>query len=200
MALIIFQRSLLKQVLIIKRLGYNINVLQQHACLVVNPIRVDFLFIVTPIVGVRNCSMFCCTFSLSILVLQSSWWGREIWLLAQFVFLVSRDGWAALPHSAMGLSAVCDCGISWSYSLTILETLLSYLLACWRVGLKTLWWFRLKYLSIDEMVGAWCFGCCQAHQGLIFGFIVFSFMYCWVLNHIRTKVETGTVKQVKALQ
>ena len=24
----------------------------------------------------------------------------------------------ALPRGAMGLSAVCDCGISWSYSLT----------------------------------------------------------------------------------
>ena len=34
--------------------------------------------------------------------------------------MVSRGGWVALPHSAMGLSAVCDCGISLSYSLTIL--------------------------------------------------------------------------------
>ena len=25
----------------------------------------------------------------------------------------------ALPHCAMGLSAVCDCGICWSYSLFI---------------------------------------------------------------------------------
>ena len=32
---------------------------------------------------------------------------------------MSRDGWAALPRDATGLSAVCDCGISWSYSLTI---------------------------------------------------------------------------------
>ena len=30
---------------------------------------------------------------------------------------MSRDGWAALPRGAKGLSAVCDCGISWSYSL-----------------------------------------------------------------------------------
>ena len=29
------------------------------------------------------------------------------------------DGWAALPNGATGLSAVCDCGISWSYSFTI---------------------------------------------------------------------------------
>ena len=32
---------------------------------------------------------------------------------------MSRDGWVALPPGAMGLSAVCDCGISWSYSLTV---------------------------------------------------------------------------------
>ena len=31
---------------------------------------------------------------------------------ALFVFLVSRDGWVALPRGATGLSAVCDCGIS----------------------------------------------------------------------------------------
>ena len=32
---------------------------------------------------------------------------------------MSRDGWGALPRDATGLSAVCDCGISSSYSLTI---------------------------------------------------------------------------------
>ena len=32
---------------------------------------------------------------------------------------MSRDGWAALPRGATGLSVVGDCGISWSYSLTI---------------------------------------------------------------------------------
>ena len=31
---------------------------------------------------------------------------------AWFVFLVSRGGCVALPRGAMGLSAVCDCGIS----------------------------------------------------------------------------------------
>ena len=43
-----------------------------------------FLFIVTPIVRVCNCSMFCCTLLMSILFLQSSWWGRESWLLCLF--------------------------------------------------------------------------------------------------------------------
>ena len=33
---------------------------------------------------------------------------------------MSRDCCVALPHGAMGLSAVCDCGISLSYSLTFL--------------------------------------------------------------------------------
>ena len=32
---------------------------------------------------------------------------------------MSRDCCVALPHDATGLSAVCDCGISLSYSLTI---------------------------------------------------------------------------------
>ena len=31
---------------------------------------------------------------------------------AWFVCLVSRDCCVALPRGAMGLSAVCDCGIS----------------------------------------------------------------------------------------
>ena len=44
---------------------------------------VDLLFIVTPIVGICNCSMFCCT------------------LLG-----------VVLHRGTIGLSAVCDCGIS----------------------------------------------------------------------------------------
>ena len=32
---------------------------------------------------------------------------------------VTEEGWVALPRGAMGLSVVCDCGISCSYSLTI---------------------------------------------------------------------------------
>ena len=62
---------------------------------------------------------FVVRYFMSILVLQSSWWEERADCFAWFVFLVSRDGWAALPRGATGLSAVCDCGISWSYSLTI---------------------------------------------------------------------------------
>ena len=58
--------------------------------------------------------MFCCTLlyvhsSIAIILLGK----RElVALLSLFVFLVSRDGWVALPHGAMGLSAVCECGVS----------------------------------------------------------------------------------------
>ena len=34
-----------------------------------------------------------------------------------FAFLVSCDCYVATSHEALGLVAVCDCGISWSYSL-----------------------------------------------------------------------------------
>ena len=36
---------------------------------------------------------------------------------ALFVFLMSRDCCVALLHGAMGLSAVCNCGISISFSI-----------------------------------------------------------------------------------
>ena len=73
--------------------------------------------------GVCDCFMFFVRYFVSILVLQSSWWGKRAGCDALFVFLVSRDGWGALPRGATGLSAVCDCGISGSYSLTIFNTL-----------------------------------------------------------------------------
>ena len=34
---------------------------------------------------------------------------------------MSRGYYVALPRDAMGLSAVRDCGISWSYSLPVLN-------------------------------------------------------------------------------
>ena len=57
--------------------------------------------------------MFCCTllhFHSSIAIYLD---GEErTGYFAKFVFLVSRDGCVALPRGVMGLSAVCDCGIS----------------------------------------------------------------------------------------
>ena len=62
--------------------------------------------------GVCNCSMFCC----ALLYVHSSftiiWIGKRAGCFAYFVYLVSRDCCVALPRGAMGLSAVCDCGIS----------------------------------------------------------------------------------------
>ena len=56
--------------------------------------------------------MFCCTLlyvhsSVAVVLV-----GRGAGCFAWFVFLVSRGGWAALPHGAAGLSAVCGSGIS----------------------------------------------------------------------------------------
>ena len=59
-----------------------------------------------------------------------------------------------------------------------------YLLLSPWVGLQTLWWFRLKDLSIDEMLGAWCFGCLSGPTGCTCWISiapVISFSYCWVL-------------------
>ena len=62
----------------------------------------------------------------SFLVLKSSLRERErererAISSALFAFLVSCDCYVALSHEALGLSAVCDYGISWSYSLVFLH-------------------------------------------------------------------------------
>ena len=73
---------------------------------------VDSLLTVTPIVGFSNCSMFCCALlcvhtSFSIISMV-----KRAGCYALFVFLLSHDCCVALPHDAIGLSSVCDCGIS----------------------------------------------------------------------------------------
>ena len=55
----------------------------------------------------------------SILVLDAK---ERSGYVALFVLLVSHDCCLALPQDATDLSAVCDCGIFCSYSLTILGT------------------------------------------------------------------------------
>ena len=64
------------------------------------------LLIVTPIVGFCNCSRFCC----ALLCVHSSF-AIISGCFALFVLLVSHCC-VAFPHDAIGLSAVCDCGIS----------------------------------------------------------------------------------------
>ena len=73
---------------------------------------------------------------------------------------------------------------AWGSTQSRLAALLSNLIACWWGGLQTLWWIGLKDLSIDEMVGAWCFGFFSDPPGFtcrISFAPVFSFIYCWVL-------------------
>ena len=56
--------------------------------------------------------MFCC----ALLCAHSSFaiisMGKRAGCFALFVFLVSHDCCVAIPHDVIGLSAVCDCGIS----------------------------------------------------------------------------------------
>ena len=63
-------------------------------------------------------------------------------------------------------------------------TLLSSLIVRLWVGLQTLWWFRLKDLNIDEMVGAWYFGCCQAHWGLPVGFLLLRYSVLFTVESL----------------
>ena len=66
----------------------------------------------------------------------------------------------------------CNRLHAWWSTQSRLATSLASLIARRWVGLQTLWRFRLIY---DEMVGAWCFGCCQAHQGLPVGFLLLRY-------------------------
>ena len=82
---------------------------------------------------------------------------------------VSRDCFVALPRGAMGLSAVCDCGISWSYSLTILTNSDSpsienpnKFLNLISMNFPLLCEFVLRYakhFSVDETLSIWHFTC-----------------------------------------
>ena len=71
------------------------------------------------------CFVVC--YFMSILVLQSSWWGRESWLLCLICLSGVLRWLSGSSCGAMELSAVCDCCISWSYSLTIYDHVLNKL-------------------------------------------------------------------------
>ena len=45
-------------------------------------------------------------------------------------------------------------------------------------------WVRPKDLSIDEMVGAWCFGCCQAHRDLPVGFLLLQYSVVFTVEFL----------------
>ena len=56
------------------------------------------------------CFVVC--YFMSILVFNYLGGEERVGCFAWFVFLVPRDGCVALPRGAIGVSAVCDCGIS----------------------------------------------------------------------------------------
>ena len=66
--------------------------------------------LLTPLSDSITVLCFVVRYFVSMLFFQSCRWGS----FALLVFLASHDCCVALPHDATGLSAVCDCGISWS--------------------------------------------------------------------------------------
>ena len=64
---------------------------------------------------------------------------------------------------------------AWWPTQSQLTTLLSSLISRQWIGLQTPWRLQLWDLSIDEMVGAWCFGCCQALRGSPVGVLLFRY-------------------------
>ena len=61
----------------------------------------------------------------------------------------------------------------------------TFLLNCMPVGRPSdSMTVRFKDLSFDELVGAWCFGCCQAHQGLPVGFILLRYSVLFTVESL----------------
>ena len=79
----------------------------KHFCAAVL-LMLIYCWLLLPLWGSVFVSCFVEHCFVSFLVLQSSWWRREGWLL----YVV-----------CLCWSAVCDCGISWSYSLALLSIL-----------------------------------------------------------------------------
>ena len=103
---------------------FNIFALQKQQNLGCGPFQgsgsvfVDSLLIVSPIEGFWNCSMFrSVLFCVHFKFCNYPDRKEKAGCFALFVFLVSRDSFVALPHGATVWPAVCDCGISSSYSL-----------------------------------------------------------------------------------
>ena len=72
----------------------------------------------------------------------------------------------------------CNRLHAWWSTQSRLATLLSSLIARRWVGL------RLKGLSSDEMVGAVCFGCCQAHRRLPVGFLLLPYSVSFTVESL----------------
>ena len=62
---------------------------------------------------------FVVLYLVSFQVLQQSRWRRESWLL--YFSCLLNAMWLLSFFASMGWSAMCDCGISWSYSFSFLS-------------------------------------------------------------------------------
>ena len=97
---------------------------------------------------------------------------------AQSIKIVSHYKKNAIPLM------YCNRLHAWWSTQSRLATFLSSLIASRWVRLQTLWRLRHKDSSIDEIVGAWCFGWLSGPMGFtcwISFALVFSFLYSWVL-------------------
>ena len=75
----------------------------------------------------------------------------------------------------------CNRMHAWWSTQSRLATLLSSLIARLWVGLQTLW---LKDLSIDEMAGAWYFGCLPGPPGLPVGFLLLQYSVLFTVESL----------------
>ena len=78
----------------------------------------------------------------------------------------------------------CNKLHAWWSTRSRLATLLSSLIACRLVGLQTLWRFRLKDLSIDEMVGPDTLAVCRTHGGLPVGFLLLRYSLLFTVESL----------------
>ena len=114
------------------------------------------------------------------------WWRCINWRKLLVLIIFQRSSLKQFPIiKRLAITLMyCNRLHAWWSTQSRLATLLSSLIACRWVGLQTLWRFRLKDLSIDGMVGAWCFGCLSGPPEFTCWISlapVFSLIYCWVL-------------------
>ena len=106
----------------------------------------------------------------------------QVWYL-----IVSIPGLCTVTTTLSSIFLVFDVLLcNWSrVSKHVVDIVnLTVLVARWWVQLQTLWWFRLKDISNDKMVGALWFGCLSGPLGFtcwISFAPVFIFIYCWDL-------------------
>ena len=116
-------------------------------------------------------------------------WGRATQQSRDTRKTKKQSGQFSLPHWEVWTGPARDCetqvGLhAWWSTQSRLATLLFSLIARGWVVLQTLWRFRLKDLSFDEMVGAWCFGCCQAHWRLPVGFLLLQYSVLFTVESL----------------